>query len=235
MSSRKASSRSTGRAGSISIVSAPAARPFFWTRARATASPRGGMCRLTSRCSPGSAPTTAPASGSATPRAAPRTCAIWPTICAGSSRPPPCPFPSSMSAIRSPAPSVSCTSPPIPTISPARCWSSRLSPATSTRCRPNCRPASETPLPTRSTVCSRASAPVWRWRARDELTEPATDEARACLDTSWDPDAPDVVLRRAEARQLTLPRVWEAQISELANFTPDGGRAATSTRENSRP
>jgi len=54
------------------------------------------------------------------------------------------------------------------------------------------------------------------------LTEPATDKARACVDTSWDPDAPDVVLRRAEARQLTLPRVWEAQISELANFTPAG-------------
>jgi pimeloyl-ACP methyl ester carboxylesterase len=64
-----------------------------------------------------------------------------------------------------------------------------------------------------------------------ELTEPATDAARACLDTSWDPDAPDAVLRRAQARQLTLPRVWEAQISELANFTPDGGHRDLNSRE----
>jgi pimeloyl-ACP methyl ester carboxylesterase len=64
-----------------------------------------------------------------------------------------------------------------------------------------------------------------------ELTEPTTDEARACVDTSWDPDAPDAVLRRAEARQLTLPRVWEAQISELANFTPDGDQRDLDSRE----
>jgi pimeloyl-ACP methyl ester carboxylesterase len=64
-----------------------------------------------------------------------------------------------------------------------------------------------------------------------ELSEPATGEARACVDTSWDPDAPDAVLRRAEARQLTLPRVWEAQISELANFTPGGDQRDLDSRE----
>jgi pimeloyl-ACP methyl ester carboxylesterase len=64
-----------------------------------------------------------------------------------------------------------------------------------------------------------------------ELSVPATDEAGACVDTGWDPDAPDAVLRRAEARQLTLPRVWEAQISELANFTPDGGQRDLDSRE----
>jgi pimeloyl-ACP methyl ester carboxylesterase len=64
-----------------------------------------------------------------------------------------------------------------------------------------------------------------------ELSVPATDEARACVDMGWDPDAPDAVLRRAKARQLTLPRVWEAQISELANFTPDGDQRDLDSRE----
>ena len=51
---------------------------------------------------------------------------------------------------------------------------------------------------------------------KGELENPATPGARGCLDIRWDPDASsDDVLRRTKVRLQTLPRVWEAQISEL--------------------
>jgi pimeloyl-ACP methyl ester carboxylesterase len=56
---------------------------------------------------------------------------------------------------------------------------------------------------------------------RGALDSPATAEARACVDVSGNPDRLDDVLRRAVAAQQTLPRVWEAQESELASFTPE--------------
>jgi pimeloyl-ACP methyl ester carboxylesterase len=56
------------------------------------------------------------------------------------------------------------------------------------------------------------------------LADPATPEAHACLDVGWETDAStDAALRRAMVRQQTLPRVWEAQISELDSFVPRGG------------
>ena len=57
-----------------------------------------------------------------------------------------------------------------------------------------------------------------------ELANPSTPAARNCLDMSWDPDALDDALRRTMVHLQTLPRVWEAQISELASFVPQGGQ-----------
>jgi pimeloyl-ACP methyl ester carboxylesterase len=63
------------------------------------------------------------------------------------------------------------------------------------------------------------------------LVSPATAEARACVDVSGDPDTPDDTLRRVKAHLQTLPRVWEAQESELASFTPEGDERDVNTRE----
>jgi pimeloyl-ACP methyl ester carboxylesterase len=63
------------------------------------------------------------------------------------------------------------------------------------------------------------------------LDSPATAEARSCVDVSGNPDALDDVLRRAAAAQQTLPRVWEAQMSELASFTPGPTDPDVNTRE----
>jgi hypothetical protein len=51
------------------------------------------------------------------------------------------------------------------------------------------------------------------------------------VDVSGNPDALDDVLRRALAHLQTLPRVWQAQMSELASFTPDGNEPDVDTRE----
>jgi pimeloyl-ACP methyl ester carboxylesterase len=54
---------------------------------------------------------------------------------------------------------------------------------------------------------------------RNELADPRTPEARECLDVGWDSEASsDEVLRGAMVHLQTLPRVWEAQISELESF-----------------
>ena len=66
---------------------------------------------------------------------------------------------------------------------------------------------------------------------QDALVSPATAEARACVDVSGDPDTPDDTLRRVKAHLQTLPRVWEAQESELASFTPEGDERDVNTRE----
>ncbi len=63
------------------------------------------------------------------------------------------------------------------------------------------------------------------------LVSPATSQARACVDVSGNPDRLDEVLRRAAAAQQTLPRVWEAQKSELAGFTPTANQPDVDTRE----
>jgi pimeloyl-ACP methyl ester carboxylesterase len=66
---------------------------------------------------------------------------------------------------------------------------------------------------------------------RGALDPPATEEARACADVSRNPNMPDDVLRRVFAHQQTLPRVWEAQRSELAGFTPNGSEPDANSRE----
>jgi pimeloyl-ACP methyl ester carboxylesterase len=66
---------------------------------------------------------------------------------------------------------------------------------------------------------------------QDALVSPATAEVRACVDVSGDQDTLDDTLRRVKAHQKTLPRVWEAQESELANFTPEGDERDVNTRE----
>lgn len=67
---------------------------------------------------------------------------------------------------------------------------------------------------------------------KGELTNPATSEARACLDVSWDADASsDDILRRTMVHLQTLPRVWESQISELDCFVPRGGRPDVDSAE----
>ena len=63
------------------------------------------------------------------------------------------------------------------------------------------------------------------------LVSPATAEARACVDVSGNPDTLDDTLRRVEAHLRTLPRVWEAQASELMSFTPEGDEPDVNTRE----
>jgi pimeloyl-ACP methyl ester carboxylesterase len=50
------------------------------------------------------------------------------------------------------------------------------------------------------------------------LVSPETVEARACVDVSRNPDTLDDTLRRVDTHLQTLPRVWEAQKSELASF-----------------
>jgi pimeloyl-ACP methyl ester carboxylesterase len=67
---------------------------------------------------------------------------------------------------------------------------------------------------------------------KGELTNPGTREALDCLDIGWDPDASsDDVLRRTMVHLQTLPRVWEAQISELDCFVPRSGRPDVDSAE----
>lgn len=63
------------------------------------------------------------------------------------------------------------------------------------------------------------------------LASPATIEARACVDVSGNPDALDDILRQVTVHLQTLPRVWEAQRSELASFTPEKNEPDVNTRE----
>ena len=58
-----------------------------------------------------------------------------------------------------------------------------------------------------------------------------TDQARACVDVSGNPDTLDDILRQVDIHLQTLPRVWEAQESELASFTPEGDEPDVNTRE----
>jgi pimeloyl-ACP methyl ester carboxylesterase len=63
------------------------------------------------------------------------------------------------------------------------------------------------------------------------LASPAAVEARACVDISGNPDALDDALRQVTVHLQTLPRVWEAQRSELASFTPERNEPDVNTRE----
>ena len=69
-----------------------------------------------------------------------------------------------------------------------------------------------------------------------ELSNPGSPEARQCADPveefAWDPGAAsDDVLLHAMAVLQTLPRVREAQISEIENFAPRDGQRAVDTTE----
>ena len=66
---------------------------------------------------------------------------------------------------------------------------------------------------------------------RGALDSPATKPAHACVDLGGNPDTLDDVLHRAASARRTLPRVWEAQASELAGFTPTGSGPDVDTRE----
>ena len=67
---------------------------------------------------------------------------------------------------------------------------------------------------------------------KGELANLGTPEARSCLDISWEPDASsDDVLNRTMTHLRTLPRVWEAQISELDSFVPRGGQPDADSAE----
>jgi pimeloyl-ACP methyl ester carboxylesterase len=63
------------------------------------------------------------------------------------------------------------------------------------------------------------------------LASPVTAEARACVDVSGNPDALDDVLRQVTIHLQTLPRVWEAQRSELSSFTPEKNEPDVDTRQ----
>ena len=67
-----------------------------------------------------------------------------------------------------------------------------------------------------------------RARAGD-LLEPATDQV--CLDTTWNPNRLDPALAQIARRRLAAPAVWEAQISEMAAFVPDGGKPDANSAE----
>lgn len=54
------------------------------------------------------------------------------------------------------------------------------------------------------------------------LVHPQTKAAEACIDASGSPDKLNDMLRQAIARQLALPRVWQAMISETESFVPNG-------------
>ncbi len=55
-----------------------------------------------------------------------------------------------------------------------------------------------------------------------KLTHPSTQAAKGCVEMSGSSDHLDDTLRRASARQLALPRVWQAMISEGENLLPNG-------------
>ncbi len=64
------------------------------------------------------------------------------------------------------------------------------------------------------------------------LAEPSSQEARDCLLVDWDGDpALDPALRQTMVRLQTLPRVWEAQISERQSFLPQQGKPDGLTAE----
>lgn len=56
------------------------------------------------------------------------------------------------------------------------------------------------------------------------LTDPATQATRDCVTPSGSSDKLDPALRQTAARQLALPRVWRAMISENECFMPEGDR-----------
>jgi pimeloyl-ACP methyl ester carboxylesterase len=66
---------------------------------------------------------------------------------------------------------------------------------------------------------------------KGELANPSTVASRRCLDLSWNPDRLDDIMRPAMVDLQTLPRVWEAQISELASFVPSDGRPDVDSAE----
>ncbi len=69
-----------------------------------------------------------------------------------------------------------------------------------------------------------------RARAGD-LLEPATRTDQVCLDTNWNPNRLDPALAQIARRRLAEPAVWEAQISEMGAFVPDGGKPDADSAE----
>ncbi len=64
------------------------------------------------------------------------------------------------------------------------------------------------------------------------LTDPKTPGAHNCLYVDWDGDSSlDPALRQTMVHLQTLPRVWEAQISEGQSFVPGNGRPDSVTAE----
>jgi pimeloyl-ACP methyl ester carboxylesterase len=55
-----------------------------------------------------------------------------------------------------------------------------------------------------------------------KLAPPTTAQARACLDVSRDPNRLNYVLAAASRKQLTEASVWDAQLSEMSAFVPEG-------------
>ena len=64
-----------------------------------------------------------------------------------------------------------------------------------------------------------------------ELAPAATEPAKACVDVGGDPDKSDAALKAVKRRLLALPRVWEAEISELESFVPKRERVDIDSAE----
>lgn len=62
------------------------------------------------------------------------------------------------------------------------------------------------------------------------LVHQATQAARDCVTPSGSSDKLDPTIRQAVARQLALPRVWRAMISENECFMPDGDRPSVDSQ-----
>jgi pimeloyl-ACP methyl ester carboxylesterase len=63
------------------------------------------------------------------------------------------------------------------------------------------------------------------------LLHPATNAAKDCVDPDKSPGRLDDTLRKATMRELAVPHVWRAMISEAESFVPQGGRASAGVAE----
>ncbi len=63
------------------------------------------------------------------------------------------------------------------------------------------------------------------------LTHPVTDAAKKCVDTSDGPDKLDRTLQTTVGRQLALPRVRQAMVSETQSFLPNGNRRSVNSEQ----
>ena len=104
--------------------------------------------------------------------------------------------------------------------------------------------AMQAELPAESRNSISDSLDHWLWGLRGclalarqgELSNPQTVKGHQCAvitsELSSDPDiALDTVLFRTMVHDRTLPRVWEAQVSEIENFVQRGGLPSTDTSE----
>jgi pimeloyl-ACP methyl ester carboxylesterase len=63
------------------------------------------------------------------------------------------------------------------------------------------------------------------------LAHPQTTTEKTCTDASGSPDKLDDTLSQGIARQLALPRVWQAMISEAESFVPNGDQRSTDSAQ----